>query len=129
MTGMQKSILLVDDEESLRLSLGYWLRRNNFRVTLCGLVEEARAALGRDVFDVVISDFRLTPLGEEGLALLEEAREMNPAARCILMTATPADQLPHAARSGPFSLYQKPVDILELLRLLREQHAPDPQLA
>lgn len=116
---MRKKILLVDDEESVRLSLGFWLRRNDFQVTLCGVAEDARAALERQTFDYVISDFRLTPRGEEGLALLERARSLNPPAICILVTATPLDELPPALRdSAAYRLYQKPVDVFELLRLM-----------
>ena len=63
---MPKKVLLVDDEESVRLSLGFWLRRNDFHVTLCGGVDDAREALARGVFDYVLSDFRLTPGGEKG---------------------------------------------------------------
>ena len=116
---MHKKVLLVDDEESVRLSLGFWLRRNDFEVTLCAAVEDARAALERETFDYVISDFRLTPRGEEGMALLEHARAANPHAGCILLTATPTDQLPASLRAGSlYALYQKPVDVFELLRLL-----------
>ncbi|MFN2431309.1 MAG: response regulator [Gemmatimonadota bacterium] len=116
---MQKKILLVDDEESVRLSLGFWLRRNNFSVTLCGAADDARAALERESFDFVISDFRLTPRGEEGVALLAQARTSNPGAKCILVTATPPDELPDTLRSGGlYGLHQKPVDVFELLRLL-----------
>lgn len=116
---MQKKILLVDDEESVRLSLGFWLRRNNFQVTLCGGAGEAGEALERESYDYVISDFRLTSRGEEGVALLERARLFNPGARCILVTATPADELPASVRGGGlYSFYQKPVDVFELLRLL-----------
>ncbi|MBA3555232.1 MAG: response regulator [Gemmatimonadales bacterium] len=116
---MQKKVLLIDDEESVRLSLGFWLRRNNFAVTLCGGTEDAGRALERNVYDYVISDFRLTPRGEEGVALLAKAREINPAAKCILVTATPANELPTSLeRVGVYSLHQKPVDVFELLRLL-----------
>ncbi|MBA2565713.1 MAG: response regulator [Gemmatimonadetes bacterium] len=115
----KKKILLVDDEENVRLSLGFWLRRNDFQVTLCGGLEDALAALRREAFDYVISDFRLTPRGEEGVRLLEEARTAHPRSRCILVTATPPDELPAAVRCGGlFSLYQKPIDVFELLRLL-----------
>ena len=121
---MQKKVLLVDDEESVRLSLGFWLRRNNFHVTLCGAVEDARSALERESFDYVISDFRLTPRGEEGATLLEEARLSNPSAKCILVTATPPDELPAHLRRGGLYLYQKPVDVFELLRLLGASLSP-----
>ena len=116
---MRKKVLLVDDQESVRLSLGFWLRRNDFQVTLCAALEEARQALALESFDFVITDFQLTPHGREGLLLLEAARAANPAARCILVTAMPYDELPRAVRSATlYGLQQKPVDVFELLRLL-----------
>ncbi len=116
---MLRKILLVDDEESVRLSLGFWLRRNSFEVTLCGGVDDARAALQREQFDCVISDFRLTPRGEEGLVLLRAARDSNSRVRCILVTASPTDEIPPILVDGSScTLYQKPVDVFELLRLL-----------
>jgi DNA-binding NtrC family response regulator len=116
---MQRKILLVDDEESVRLSLGFWLRRNSFQVTLCGAVDDARAALERERFDCVISDFRLTPRGEEGLTLLQAARDADPFVRCILVTASATDEIPATLRDGSnCTLYHKPVDVFELLRLL-----------
>jgi DNA-binding NtrC family response regulator len=122
---MRKKILLVDDEDSVRLSLGFWLRRNNFDVTLCGAMEDASQALAQESFDYVISDFRLTPRGEEGVTLLQRARASNPDAKCILVTATPADELPRSYRSGEeFTFYPKPVDVFELLRLLGAPLAP-----
>jgi DNA-binding NtrC family response regulator len=124
---MHPKILLVDDEESVRLSLGFWLRRNSFQVTLCGGVDDARAALERERFDCVISDFRLTPRGEEGLTLLREARDSNPSMRCILVTASPTDEIPPLLLDGSnCTLYQKPVDVFELLRLLGAPLAASP---
>jgi DNA-binding NtrC family response regulator len=126
---MPRKILLVDDEESVRLSLGFWLRRNSFEVTLCGGVDDARAALERERFDCVISDFRLTPRGEEGLVLLRAARDSNSGVRCILVTASPTDEIPPSLVDGSScALYQKPVDVFELLRLLgspREASLPE----
>jgi DNA-binding NtrC family response regulator len=116
---MRKKVLLVDDEESLRLSLGFWLRRNDFHVTSCGRVEDARTALDREAFDCVISDLRLSPNGAEGLSLLRLAREANPRSRCVLITASPVDDL-LAGLAGDvgLTLCPKPVDVVDLLQLL-----------
>jgi DNA-binding NtrC family response regulator len=114
---MPRKVLLVDDEESVRLSLAFWLRRNDFQVTLCAGAEAAAAALESEAFDVVISDYRLTPHGTEGLALLARVRRESPAARRILVTATPLDQLPSDLVPDLLhGLHQKPVDVHELLR-------------
>ena len=127
---MARKILLVDDEESVRLSLGFWLRRNGFDVTLCSGMDDALAALERERFGCVISDFRLTPRGEEGLGLLRAARDANPDVRCILVTASPTDEIPLCLVDGSnCDLYQKPVDVFELVRRLGSQDASLLELA
>jgi DNA-binding NtrC family response regulator len=116
---MLRKVLLVDDEESVRLSLAFWLRRNDFAVTICAGAEAAGAALARESFDAVISDYRLSPHGAEGLALLDRARAASPGSRRILITATPIEQLPRGLPPGLLhGLHQKPVDVHELLRTL-----------
>ncbi|HEY7529158.1 MAG TPA: response regulator [Gemmatimonadota bacterium] len=116
---MPRKVLLVDDEESVRLSLAFWLRRNDFEVTACAGSDAAGRALEREAFDAVISDYRLSPLGAEGLLLLDRARTAHPASRRILITATPLEQLPPGLCPGLLhGLHQKPVDVHELLRTL-----------
>jgi len=120
---MTKRVLLVDDEASLRLSLGFWLRRNGFQVTACQSAGEARAVLDRERFDCVISDLRLTRGGAEGVLLVHRARELNPAARCILVTASPLEDvvtLSSLLDDAAITLCPKPVDVVELVRLLRK---------
>jgi DNA-binding NtrC family response regulator len=117
---MQMKILLVDDEESLRLSLAFWLRRHKFDVTICEGAEDAAAALDQERFDCVISDLRLTRRGSEGLAILRRARNVDPQVRCILVTATPDEEF-HGmlAADVGIAVSAKPIDMLDLLGLLR----------
>jgi DNA-binding NtrC family response regulator len=123
---LQTKILLVDDEENVRLSLGFWLRRNDCHVTLCSAADEARAALETETFDCVISDLRLTPRGLEGVSVLQQARSLQPTARRILVTASPSEVIPPALQdASAWTLSHKPVDVLELLRLIGGG-TPDP---
>ena len=63
-------ILIVDDEPSMRRVLVTMLKREQHEFVEAGGVQEARAALAADSFDVLLIDQKL-PDGE-GLSLLEQ---------------------------------------------------------
>lgn len=77
-------VLLVDDEEGLRLMMGRQLRRAGYEVTLA---EDGMAAVGlleAETFDVVVSDMKMPRL--DGMGLLARAREIAPDTEFIILT-------------------------------------------
>jgi PAS domain S-box-containing protein len=66
-------ILLVEDHEPTRASLTHLLMRRNYKVTPVGSLAEARSAVGRKKFNLLISDIGL-PDGN-GCELMEELRK------------------------------------------------------
>jgi len=78
-------VLLVDDEPSIRLTLGDALEDNGHRVARCGSLAQAREALDQSALDCLITDLRL-PDGS-GLDLLPLARARNPDAGLLVVTA------------------------------------------
>ena len=65
-------VLLVDDEPSIRLSVGDALQAAGYRVTLAADGGEAADLVTTRVFDVVVSDIRLPKL--DGLSLFRKIR-------------------------------------------------------
>ena len=66
-----KKILLVDDEQSILLSLSYVLKCEGVEVLACNEIEQAEEALASSHFDLVIADIRMSGLNSiEGLELL-----------------------------------------------------------
>ena len=55
---MQK-ILLVEDDDTIAVGLQYSLTQNEFAVTVCRSVEEAKHALYSTVFDLALLDLTL----------------------------------------------------------------------
>jgi DNA-binding NtrC family response regulator len=51
-------VLLVDDEENLRLALRTHLRKQGYEVLAVGSVDEALAAMERDPVEFVVTDVR-----------------------------------------------------------------------
>jgi DNA-binding NtrC family response regulator len=108
-------ILLVDDEEALRLMMGRQLRRAGYEVTLTEDGRTAAELLGREPFDVVVSDLKMPCL--DGMGLLAKAAELAPETECILLTDHESlDNAVEAFKTGNvFAYLLKPLnDIFEL---------------
>ena len=67
-------ILLADDEEALRLTMGRQLRRAGYEVTLAEDGMAAAELLGQEPFDVVVSDMKMPRL--DGMGLLYCQRDI-----------------------------------------------------
>lgn len=69
---MSQSILIVEDEASIREPLVKYFENNQFRVKAASNAAEARALLNVHAFDLVISDIMMP--GEDGLSLCRHIR-------------------------------------------------------
>ena len=65
-------ILIIDDEQSIRTTLGKILEDEGHRATLCESGEEGLAQFAREEFDLVLLDLWLP--GMDGMAVLERLR-------------------------------------------------------
>lgn len=79
-----KRILVVDDEEIVRIALRQTLRREHYRVTACSSPEEGLQILKTEAFSVIISDYQMP--GMTGLDFLAQAKQLQPDATRILIT-------------------------------------------
>ncbi len=79
-------ILVVDDEESIRLAMRIVLERRGHEVVLAADVAEGRAKAAADVIDVALVDLRLPG---NGLTLLQELeRQPGLAGKTVLVTGS-----------------------------------------
>ncbi len=72
----RKSILVVDDEVSIRKALARALERDGYLVTAVKSTQEASALCKDSLFQLIISDLQL-PDGN-GLELIKNLRHTNP---------------------------------------------------
>ncbi|MCB0417077.1 MAG: sigma-54-dependent Fis family transcriptional regulator [Bdellovibrionales bacterium] len=79
-----RRILIVDDDEDVRLLLKTNLEYEGFRVQVCGSLQEMRQALRTQAFDAVLLDIFLS--NENGLDALPAIIRENPALKIIVMT-------------------------------------------
>ena len=120
------SILIVDDEPTILLTLSYALRSKSVEVITASRLEPAEEALKKQDIDLVIADIRMSGmLGEEGLELLTYIKRNWPGTRVIVMTAHGTDEVRQDAfERGAVHYYQKPVDIRVLMRKIEELGIP-----
>jgi len=110
-------ILLVDDEESLRITLAANLELEGYEVVEAGSGEEALRLAETEAFDLVLSDIRMP--GMNGVDLFRALKARRPMVPCILMSAFSLEELVASALSeGVFTLLSKPFDIQAALAVL-----------
>lgn len=111
-----KKVLIVDDEQSILLSLSYALKTDGVEVITCNEIEQAEEALANTHFDLVIADIRMSGVnGIEGLELLKYIKERY-TTEVIIMTGYGTTEIESLAyKLGALHFFRKPVDIQELL--------------
>ena len=116
---MPASILIVDDQESLRHFLGKALEGDGYAVRTAGSIEDGWQRFADQGADLVLLDLRL-PDGL-GLTLLERLREREPDLPVVMMTAYGEVETAVAAmKSGAHDFLTKPVN-LEQLRVISQK--------
>jgi two-component system response regulator AtoC len=114
-----RRVLVVDDEESLRLVLRTSLRRNGYEVEVASNGEEALALVDSFGPDFIVTDVRMPKLG--GLDLLSTLRAKGQAATVIVMSAFGnIEQTLEAIKAGAYDYVQKPFKPEEMLLALRK---------
>ena len=112
---MKPNLLIVDDEEHTREGLELALE-DKFEVFLASSAEEAFNAMEAEIFEVVLTDLRMS--GDSGMSVIDYAIKHTQNAICIMMTAYgEVDLAVEAMKRGAFDFLSKPVN-LEKLELL-----------
>ena len=113
-------VLLVEDEDDLRMLVGEALRMPGYKVSTPADGPAAITAMEREPFDVVVSDVSM-PNGMSGIELSDHAARLQPNARVILTSGFARAQLP--ALPGNVIFLPKPYRIPQLLGLLPKRAA------
>lgn len=110
----QARVLIVDDDEKMRMMLQKVLQREGYDTALADSGEDALGRLKTTDFDVVLTDIRMPGMG--GMALLKDIREASPETTVIMMTAFGSvDSAVEAMKQGAYDYINKPFKIDEAL--------------
>lgn len=122
-------ILLVDDDEIIRLTLSTLLSRFGFTVTTAANAAEALQLIHSATFEVLISDLHMPGAGD-GLTVVSAMRHANPRAVTMLLSAFPEmAAATHAILLQADEILVKPMDIVDLVKVIRQRLARGPNPA
>jgi CheY-like chemotaxis protein len=119
-------VLLVDDDEVVRVALGGVLEQSGFAVTCAANVVEALKHITSEPYDALLSDLHMPGAGD-GLTVISAMRHVNPSAVTLLLSA-----FPHLEAAAQAILFQadeilvKPMDVTSLVQVIRQRLAIGP---
>jgi DNA-binding NtrC family response regulator len=130
----KKSILIVEDDQELRGTLGEGLSKEGNSIQLADSAEEALRLFDQKAFDLVIADIKLP--GLSGLQLLDSIKNKSVLTPVIMMTGFGTVQnAVEAMKKGAFEYLLKPFSLSRMDQLvekalennsLKEETRPEP---
>jgi len=112
------SILVVDDELSMREFLKILLEKEGYVVTSVADAASAIDQIKATGFDLIISDIKMPGMG--GLTLLEKIKEINSKLPVIMITAYASpENAVIAMKGGAFDYITKPFKVDEIIKIIR----------
>jgi putative two-component system response regulator len=103
-------ILIVDDEETIRLALRKFLRSRGYEVEIAGSGDQALQILGKESFSLMLCDVRMP--GMTGVQVVPLAMARDPYLAIIMLTAVnDAATATEVLASGASDYLMKPVEL------------------
>jgi two-component system response regulator PilR (NtrC family) len=116
---MAERILVVDDEQIIRESLSFVLKKEGYQVDEAANGKEALAKQETRPFDVVITDIEMPEM--RGMDLLEHITKRTPESFVIMITAFASIETAVAAlRKGAYDYVLKPIDFDDIIHRIRK---------
>ncbi len=117
----KKKILIIDDDASVRVSLALLLKQAGYETFSAENPQQALTLLRTRAPDLVLQDmnFSLKTSGEEGLELLTQIKQTQPAVPVLLMTAWGSIALAvKGVKAGAADFFTKPWQNDQLVQLV-----------
>lgn len=108
-----QKILILDDEEALRMIIAQRLRRKGYEILEAGTAAEGITALKENLLDAVLLDIKL-PDGD-GLTLLPKIKQLQPDLQVVMLTGNGTiESAIEAMKLGAYDYLTKPCNLSEL---------------
>ena len=112
------SLLIVDDELSVRDSLGKWFREEGYDVTTVESANDALTQLAEQRWDAALVDIKMH--GTDGIELQRRMHEIDPEMVVIIMTGyASVDTAVAALKNGAYDYVTKPLDPDEIAHIVK----------
>jgi two-component system alkaline phosphatase synthesis response regulator PhoP len=120
---IKQRILVVDDDELIRLSLKVNLERAGFNTDIAESGKSALALLEEQTYDLLLTDY-LMP-GINGLVLMQQAKEFYPKMKVIIFSAFVDSGLQQKFLAfGADDFLHKPLNIHDVLKRIQNILTP-----
>jgi DNA-binding NtrC family response regulator len=115
----QHSILVVDDDASLRRIIEFNLKKRSYKTITVESGEKALESLRKNDFCLLISDIKMA--GMDGIQLMQKAREIKSDLPVIFITAFGTIEMAvEAMKLGAFDYITKPFDLEDFLHTVEK---------
>ncbi len=122
------SILVVDDERSMRDFLKILLGKEGYQVETAADGNQALESIADHAFDLVLTDIRMD--GMDGLELLNNIKELHPSLPVVMITAFASpDDAVFAMKNGAFDYVSKPFNVDEIKSVISSATSKKEQVA
>jgi DNA-binding NtrC family response regulator len=116
---MPGKLLIVDDELSVRDSLGKWFREEGYEVQTAQDASQALTLLAAHAFDAALVDIKMH--GTDGIELQRRMHEATPDLMVIMMTGyASVETAVTALKNGAYDYVTKPLDPDEIAHLVKK---------
>ena len=114
----QAKLLIVDDELSVRDSLGKWFREEGYEVATSENANDALTQLAQHRWDAALVDIKMH--GTDGIELQRRMHEVDPDLVVIMMTGYASVETAVAAlKNGAYDYVTKPLDPDDIAHLVK----------
>jgi two-component system, NtrC family, response regulator HydG len=115
----QGKLLIVDDELSVRDSLGKWFKEEGYEVATAENANEALTRLAEARWDAALVDIKMR--GTDGIELQRRMHEIDPDLMVIMMTGyASVETAVTALKNGAYDYVTKPLDPDEIAHLVKK---------
>ena len=115
----QGRLLIVDDELSVRDSLGKWFREEGYEIGTAESASEALTRMAEAHWDVALLDIKMR--GTDGIELQRRLHELDPDLIVIMMTGyASVETAVTALKNGAYDYVSKPLDPDEIAHLVKK---------
>ena len=116
---MAHSILIIDDEKQMCVSLSKLLEAHGFSTEYCVSPDKALDTIRKNRYDLIITDLKMP--GTTGLELIKTIKSMKlPIPMIMISGYASVENVVEAMKFGALNFYSKPLDIHRLVNEIKQ---------
>jgi two-component system, NtrC family, response regulator PilR len=123
-----QTILVVDDERSMREFLDILLTKEGYQVSVAASGREACQLMEKNKYDLIVTDIKMQDIS--GIEVLKKAKAISPESIVIMISAfATAETAVEAMREGAYDYIPKPFKVRDFKKILKdafESETPSP---